>query len=122
MIQESDREFKYSLTRKNAFLVVVLAGPIAKSVLEKLESCRREILDQTEVRAMVLDFAEVTDIGIDTIPILAQLQQAIRSRQIHLRICSLAEPLLEKLQRKGVIRMAEISRDLKDAIGALARA
>jgi anti-anti-sigma regulatory factor len=122
MIQVSSREFKYSLTRKNAFLVVSFTGHIAKPGLNELERCKSEILEQGEVKAMVLDFADVEEIGLDMIPLLAQLQHAVRARQIRLRLCALAEPLLDKLQRKGVIRAAEVAKDLKEALGGLVRA
>jgi anti-anti-sigma regulatory factor len=95
---QSEKSFKYFVSRRNAFLVVSLVGAMVDKFLADLEQCKKEVLGQNDVRALVLNFAEVSEIGNDAIPLLAQLQAAMRSRGVQLRLTALQPDVLDKLE------------------------
>lgn len=120
-MNQNESAFKYFVVRKNHFLVVSLAGALIDSTHNEIEQCKTEILAHDEVRAVVLNFAEVSDVGNDIIPLMAQLQQALRSRGVQLRLSALAPGVLDKLTRKGVVRRPELAADIREALLHLSR-
>lgn len=120
-MSQDGKTFKYLVARKNSFLVVSFVGALDNTMVGEMERCKSEIQEQNDIRALVLNFAEVSEIGYDIIPILTQIQQAARSRSIQIRLSALPAPLLDKLHRKGVVRRAELAGDLKEALMVLAR-
>ncbi|MBX3021188.1 MAG: STAS domain-containing protein [Bdellovibrionales bacterium] len=120
-MSQSEKNFKYFVARKDFFLVVSFVGNLADSVADQLEKCKNEILEHPDLRALVLHFGEVSEIGMDAVPILAQIQAAARTRNLQLRLSGLSGELLEKLYKKGVIRKQELANDLREALLHVAR-
>lgn len=120
-VPHSEKTFKYFIARKNSFLVVSFVGAILDSVRANLELCKAEIVGHSDIRALVLHFGEVTEVGLDAIPVLAQIQHAARTRNVQLRISGLSPELLEKLHKKGILRRPELVSDLKEALVHVAR-
>lgn len=121
-MSQTGKTFKYFIARKGHFLVVSFVGSISNTVLEQIERCKSEIQEQADVRALVLHFAEVTDIAFDAIPVIAQIQHMARTRNMVLRLSGLVPEVLEKLHKKGIIRKPELAPDLKEALVHVARA
>ncbi|QDK39681.1 hypothetical protein DOE51_06570 [Bdellovibrio sp. NC01] len=97
-------------------LVVSFTGELTPVVAPGLEACRQEILAKPEVKCVVFYFQDVGSVHPDAIPVLAQMQRDIRSRGLELRLCSLKQPLREKLVRMGVVRGMEVTDDLRSAL------
>lgn len=120
-MSQSEKTFKYFIARKNSFLVVSFVGAIIDSVISGLEQCKDEILGHSEVRALVLHFGEVTEIGMDAIPIIAQIQYTARSKNVQIRLSGLSVELQDKLLRRGILRRQELVPNLKEALVHVAR-
>jgi anti-anti-sigma regulatory factor len=111
----------YTVTIHNPMLVILFSGTFSVSCVETLEQCKDEALQTQEVSYVIVDFSNVKNFSLDGVPALAQFQKTIRARQLELRLCGLSEELRAKLVRLGVVRQAELSPSLKDALFMIKR-
>ena len=110
----------YRFSRNNTMLVLVLLGRLDANALSILERCRDEALAFDGIRSVIIDFAGVTSIGLETTRALTQLQTSIRADEKEIRISSLAREFREKLEKKGILRVRELAPSLAEAVRDLA--
>ena len=119
--------FSYFISHKGPILVASLSGLVESEARDLLAQCKAEIEHRLtdNIQGVVLNFSGVTGIANDLVPFWAQLQGMIRSHSVELRLCGIEMSLKEKLMKMGIVRAAETTNSLKDAlpeiIGAMKR-
>ncbi len=116
--QTEELNLQYFLSSKGPILVVTFVGEMNDASIKTLEKCNAELIAIKDVKFVILYFRDTKRISMDAIPVLATMQKEIRKTH-SLQICSMAPDMREKLKKQGVIRDAEMTNNLADAIAAL---
>lgn len=115
----SNATFNYQLSGNESVLIVNLSGFLDQDAISSIENLRTEVLSRANLHCVILNFAQIELISTEVVPLLAQLQKAIREKPTELRMCSLKMNVKEKLTRAGILRANELAEDSKDAIQSL---
>jgi len=117
---ESSRDesvsFQYFLADKKPTLIVTFVGSFDFFAVEALLKCKDEITNISGIKFVVFHFRDVDRITGDAIGVFTKMQIELRSRSCELSICSLRPPLRQKLINMGVVRLAELSNNLREAL------
>ena len=116
-ISPASEDLQYFISEKDSFLVVSFVGPISRETIPVLEKCKAEIA-QSAAKKIVINFRDVTDVGLHGIGPLIQLQKVCRDKGGY-RICSVRPDLKKFLDEKGAIRGDELVPNLREALLAL---
>ncbi len=109
------QEFQYLVSSKGPVIVVTFVGELKSNCLEKLEACQSEVLNHESAKYFLLYMRDVPNITADVNIFFTQFQKNIRSKG-HLRLCSVAPVLREKLTKLGIIRNLEVVNNLQIAL------
>ncbi len=105
----------YNLSRTREILIVTLTGGLTRPDARAMAELIHEV-EVADVRAVVLNLDEVSDIDSAQVPHFAKLQAAVRRKEAKLRICSLKPSIESFLHELGVVRHEEVQPDLKSAL------
>jgi anti-anti-sigma regulatory factor len=118
-----DSDFRFVLRSSGSYGVILFAGLMTESALSNLKTCDEEIAATSDFKGIVLDFSGVTSLSAEVIPALAVIQRTIRKKNIDLRLSGLNAATVEKLDKKGVLRKAELAVNVREALaGFVAKA
>ncbi len=116
---EQTKEFKVTINRGDALLMVTMSGHFCFEHLEEIQSIGRQIKNFSETKFVVIDMSEVVDVESKMIFSFAKIQKEIRDSGIHLRVCALHLKLKRKLIERGIVRENEVHDSLTGAVKSL---
>lgn len=116
-----EKRVEYSVIRNGAILIVWLTGDLYHGAQESLDACWLEVDTDTDIRFVFLDLGRLGSVNADAIPAFTKFQKQIRAKQIELRVCGMSDELKERLAKKGVLRLDEVSANLKTALANVGR-
>jgi anti-anti-sigma factor len=108
----------YFLSEKHRILVVSLVGPLTRANSETLQQCIQDI-QKTTAQSVVINLHDVSTMDKSVVPDFMKLQLLVRKKPAELRICFVQPKIRMFLDDAGVLRPAEVSSDLKEALVSL---
>lgn len=108
--------FQYLLALNKPLLIVTFIGDMDQSTVEIMASCRKEVAETPDIKFVIFNFRDVSNVNGESIAALTQMQIDIRSRGCELRISSLKPAIRDKLLKMGVIRSSELANNLREGL------
>lgn len=111
--------FAYVIAEKDRLAIVSMTGSLSRTSAFTLRECQADIR-RLEVRAVVLNFQQITGVAPEAFPELGRLCASIRERNLVLRVCSLSREIESVLSQEGAFLAQEPQDSLVHAIQSLA--
>jgi len=107
---------EYFISQRNDLLVIALMGSLNRQGERVLEECRERVASASP-RKVVLHLQGLEDrIELGSVPAFARFAKALRETPAELRLSSVHPRLVALLNSKGLLRPAEVSKTLEEAI------